>query len=206
MIDGERRGPYELDELAEAGVRPSTYVWCKGMTDWEKAEDVADICRMFRGRLYDLLHPKAPDNANAGYVGNSGNDPTELPPPRSRFDQFMQDSRLPSIEEIEAGKDYSQPPKNMVWPSILVTLLAFTPCGILAIIFAVASQRCWKKGNLPKQTVDLKTADNNSGKKPKTPEEWRRMAHEYCRVSKMWFGINFFMAFLILGMVFSRLL
>ncbi len=38
MIDGERRGPFGLDELADAGVRPDTYVWCKGMSDWEKAE------------------------------------------------------------------------------------------------------------------------------------------------------------------------
>lgn len=41
MIDGERRGPFELSQLADAGVRPGTYVWCKGMDDWEKAEDVA---------------------------------------------------------------------------------------------------------------------------------------------------------------------
>ena len=58
IIEGEKQGPFELEQLAEAGVRPSTYVWCKGMADWEKAENVADICRMYRGRLYDLLHPK----------------------------------------------------------------------------------------------------------------------------------------------------
>ena len=32
MIDGERRGPYELDRLAEAGVRPETYVY--GVRVW----------------------------------------------------------------------------------------------------------------------------------------------------------------------------
>ncbi|MDE6143194.1 MAG: DUF4339 domain-containing protein, partial [Muribaculaceae bacterium] len=30
IIDGEQKGPFELEELADAGVRPSTYVWCKG--------------------------------------------------------------------------------------------------------------------------------------------------------------------------------
>lgn len=57
MIDGERRGPFELDALADVGVRPDTYVWCKGMADWEKAEDVAEICRWYRQRIFGLMHP-----------------------------------------------------------------------------------------------------------------------------------------------------
>ena len=57
IINDVQRGPFNLDELSDAGVRPSTYVWCKGMQDWEKAEDVADICRMFRIRISNLMHP-----------------------------------------------------------------------------------------------------------------------------------------------------
>ena len=57
MIDGRKSGPYTLDELQEAGVTPETYVWCKGMDDWEKAADVADICRYYRQRLFNLMHP-----------------------------------------------------------------------------------------------------------------------------------------------------
>ena len=45
MIGGEQRGPYELMELSEAGVTPETYVWCKGMADWQPASDVAEIGR-----------------------------------------------------------------------------------------------------------------------------------------------------------------
>ncbi len=57
MIDGERRGPFTLDALHEAGVTPDTYVWSKGMSDWEQAADVADICRYYRQRIFDKLHP-----------------------------------------------------------------------------------------------------------------------------------------------------
>ncbi|MDE6510569.1 MAG: DUF4339 domain-containing protein [Muribaculaceae bacterium] len=55
MIGGRRIGPMELDEMPKEGVRPETYVWCKGMDDWMKADDVPDICRYFRQRLSGAL-------------------------------------------------------------------------------------------------------------------------------------------------------
>ena len=55
MIGGRQYGPMELDEMVGQGVRPDTYVWCKGMTDWEQASEVPDICRYFRQRLSGTL-------------------------------------------------------------------------------------------------------------------------------------------------------
>lgn len=55
MIDGRQYGPMELDDMVREGVRPDTYVWCKGMADWVMAEDVPDICRYFRQRLSGTL-------------------------------------------------------------------------------------------------------------------------------------------------------
>lgn len=55
MIDGRRYGPMELDDLVREGVRPDTYVWCKGMEDWAMADEVPDICRYFRQRLSGTL-------------------------------------------------------------------------------------------------------------------------------------------------------
>ena len=201
MIDGERRGPYELNQLAEAGVRPSTYVWCKGMSDWEKAEDVADICRMFRGRLYDLLHPnmsipnQPSQSINPEAVGKSQRS-------ISRFDHILQDTRLPSIEEIDARQDISRRPANMLFPAILVTLLFFPPLGIFAIYFAVASKRCWAKANETQSSTEMKTA----AKDMPSADDWRRLAHEYCRAAKMWTGITFFIGLILYGFLFSKIL
>ena len=109
MIDGKRCGPYELEELADAGVRPGTYIWCKGMDDWEKAEDVADVCRMFRNRLYDLMHPSQPapveevDPSEIKDTPSAGNDQV-TPSGMTRFDRALNDAgapKLPSLEEIE---------------------------------------------------------------------------------------------------------
>ncbi len=201
MIDGERRGPYELNQLAEAGVRPSTYVWCKGMSDWEKAEDVADICRMFRGRLYDLLHPNmsVPNQPSQGVKPEAAGESQRS---ISRFDHILQDTRLPSIEEIDARQDISRPPANMLLPAILVTLLFFPPLGIFAIYFAVASKRCWVKANEAQSGTEMKTTPKDM---PST-DDWRRLAHEYCRAAKMWTGITFFIGLILYGFLFSKIL
>ncbi len=55
MIDGRQYGPMEIEDMVKEGVRPDTYVWCKQMADWERAEDVPDICRYFRQRLSGTL-------------------------------------------------------------------------------------------------------------------------------------------------------
>lgn len=55
MIGGHRYGPMELDDMVREGVRPETYVWCKGMEDWMHASEVPDICRYFRQRLSGTL-------------------------------------------------------------------------------------------------------------------------------------------------------
>ncbi len=55
MIGERRYGPMELDDMVAQGVRPDTYVWCKGMPDWMQASEVPDICRYFRQRLAGTL-------------------------------------------------------------------------------------------------------------------------------------------------------
>lgn len=63
MIGGQQYGPMELGEMVKEGVRPDTYVWCKGMDDWMPASDVPDICRYFRQRLSGTLPSSNPFGA-----------------------------------------------------------------------------------------------------------------------------------------------
>lgn len=51
QLSDRQIGPLTISELIEAGVRPSTYVWHKGMSDWAKAEDVPEVCRAMRRAL-----------------------------------------------------------------------------------------------------------------------------------------------------------
>lgn len=181
MIDGERKGPYSLEELPAAGVRPSTYIWTKGLTDWQKAEDNADVCRLFRNHLYDIMHPgdSAISSENQVPVATSADDnnpwkvrpDTKADPHRSKFDGFLQqvgEDPLPTLEEIDAKQDKTLPPVSMIGYAWLVTVFCFFPTGIVALVFAYRSKKEWKSGN-------------------------NALSHDYCRRSKMWTGITFFL-------------
>lgn len=182
MIDGEQKGPFALEELPANGVRPSTYIWCKGMDDWQKAEENAEVCRLFRNHLYDIMHPQQQDNSSATL--SSENDKWKVKPDSqdgkypSRFDRFLQETGndpLPTLDEVEANKDISSPPVSMIGYAWLVTFLCFPPTGIVALIYSYKSKNAWTKGE-------------NS------------LAHELNRKAKMWTGISFFLGLIGYGL------
>ena len=182
MIDGERKGPFSLEELPGVGVRPSTYIWCKGMPDWQKAEENADICRLFRNHLYDIMHPTiAPSSLDANdldkYKVQPDNQDRKY---SSRFDGFLKETgeSLPTIEEIEEKKDKSTPPVSMIGYAWLVTILCFPPTGIAALVYAYKSKKAWQNGE-------------------------NTMAHDFNRSAKMWTGISFFVGLICYGFLLA---
>ena len=185
MIDGERRGPLELSQLVEAGVRPDTYVWCKEMDDWEQARYVADICRLYRQRIFSLNHPEvlaAPVTEEEAGRQETGETPARLYSPRG----------LPHVDD---NPDTSVPPTSMMLVSFLLTLFCFPFTGIMAIYYSLKTRQAWEQA----------TRSNSKGEgklySDKEREELRIVAHDYSRMAKMWAGITFF-----LGIIFYAFL
>ncbi|MDE6007903.1 MAG: CD225/dispanin family protein [Muribaculaceae bacterium] len=174
MIDGERKGPIPLEELPAAGVRPSTYVWTAGMEDWEKAEDVADICRLFRVRLHDLMHPSSVAAEQAREI------PAVKPAPAQQsagsLNRFMSDVDLPTLEEIDARENHDNPPANVLPLAILVTLLFCPILGVIGVYYSLQSKKSWKKGE-------------------------KQEAYDNCRSAKMWTGLGFFIGIIAYAFV-----
>lgn len=187
IIDGEQKGPFELSELPEAGVRPSTYVWCKEMADWEKAEDVADICRMYRNRLYDLMHPAPVREENIGPDREESQVKDGFP---TRFEILSRgEAKIPTLEEIERSKDFSEPPKVSLAGAI-IGLLAFPPTGIMALVYCLKVRKDWKT---------LKTGRNISQNPGATEEQkssiiknQEKDVHETARKANMLTWLSFF--------------
>lgn len=174
MIDGERKGPFTLEELPEAGVRPSTYIWTKGMADWQKAEENADVCRLFRNHLYDKMHPAEQPSVAAAPEEGQSDDRWKIKPDEpkgplpSRFDGFLQqagEDPLPTLEEIESRQDKTMPPVSMIGYAWLVTIFCCLPTGIVALVFAYRTKSAWSAGK-------------------------KDLAFEYSRKAKMWTGIS----------------
>ncbi len=43
VVNREKRGPFSIDELKTMNITPKTKVWCKGMTNWDNAENVYSL-------------------------------------------------------------------------------------------------------------------------------------------------------------------
>ena len=180
MIDGRRCGPYTLEQLPDAGVTPQTYVWCKGMDDWQQAADVADICRFYRQRLFGLMHP----------------DRWQQPPAQQSPEQpAPDDPRYLSVRtlrpDLDDLGDITSPPTSMLLISLLLTLFCFPLTGFVAIYFSYRSRQCWEESrrSLTKGSKNLYTE--------KEREKLRTDAHDYARQAKMWAGITFFLGIIL---------
>ena len=185
MIGGERRGPYELDELSGAGVRPDTYVWCKTMTDWQQARDVAELCRHFRRQLAGLNIPEKQPAENS--VSEDPQDNIDTVP--LRFRNYVRRSGTPVGDPLpEESADPDSPPRSMLVPAVIATLLCFPLTGFVAIYFAIMTRRLWKEG--------LKPGEN--------AEDYRRMSHDYARQTKMWLGITFFLGLIFMAFLYRH--
>jgi len=55
-LDGQRRGPFALEQLRDQPIDPATPVWHPGLEDWVRAEEVAELKQL----LADLPPPLPP--------------------------------------------------------------------------------------------------------------------------------------------------
>lgn len=191
FIDGEQKGPYTLDQLSDIGVRPSTYVWCKDMADWGRADSVEEIRNLFQR---SISHKKEMEQASEvvvpnGTIGISNPGPgaapeQEAPRPRQRF----------PLPEVEQQIDINQPPQVSMTLAILSLLLCFIPTGIVAVIYTYKAQNCWDRSN--GRGMDPMRADESV-------EELRRKSHDYERLAKMWMGLTIAFGIIFWTLIFS---
>jgi len=189
MIDGERKGPYTLEQLIDAGVRPDTYIWSKDMVDWQHARYVADVCRAFRQRLAGLpvtesgIQKTEPEPAEKGTMGNIEDVPVH-------FRHIVRKSGTEVGKLPEPESDLAQPPKHTLVPAVLVTLFCFPVTGICAIYYSIQSRKLWLGSDeLPaEQRYNL-----------------RKESHSLNNMAKMWIGITFFLGLILYAFLFRML-
>lgn len=148
----------ELPELVEAGLMPETYVWCKGMDDWKPASEVADICRFFRNRIFDLMHPTAAPAVQGSHEATREfrlmDDEDYKGLKRREFynavgEQVAHTAKDPDQEKLENG---IPPARIPGWVTALAILL-FLPLGIPALMQSRKSRKLWAAG-LEKDSLD----------------------------------------------------
>lgn len=187
IIDGQQVGPYTLDELAQAGVRPDTYVWCKEYDDWKQAREDGEICRYFRRRLFDRMHPTAEVPVaqpveNASAISPEQQDRLEKlhnVPPRFRY-PLMKSQTDFDWPDPNAPEDISKAPTTWYPFPMLLSLLFCAPIGIYAIFEARKAQAAWQRGE-------------------------REEAHERARRGKMAAGMAFAVGLILIALLISAI-
>lgn len=196
-LDDREQGPFTPEELIDAGVRPSTYIWCKGMDDWTRAEEVAQVCRIFRQHLSGVTVTPPPPPPPAGEMPEqpSGEpDLSDIPPV---FRHAVRKSGTIPGPSLEDEPDTSMRPGVSLAMAILVTLLCFPPTGIVALVYTVKTRRKWEKAeSAPDDSLKADT--------PCDKEELRRQAHDYARLAKMWTGITISLGMILYAYIFSK--
>lgn len=185
FIDGEQKGPLELRQLISAGVRPSTYVWTKGMDDWHRADEVPDICRLLRQHLAEKKHPTNEVNTEA------------MDKPPVGMTGFQSDSahqeerplRFPIRENQIPEPDYNIPPQVSMTLAVITLILCFPPSGIAAVVFTHKARKKWEEA--------IRGGDSEEA------EQLKRQAHEFARLSKMWLGLTVALGIIFWTLVFS---
>lgn len=202
MIDGEQKGPLTLQELPAAGVTPDTYVWCKGMADWEKAGDVADICRFFRQRIAALQHPGSvampgtPDDESTAQKEAGSDDDGLTPEQREaleqlppRFRNFVRRSGLlPESDNELEGPSPDMPPRSWIFLAFISTVFCFPVTGVIAIYYAFKAQKEWAQAVMSDQ---------------KDSSQMKLKAHDTARKAKLWTGITISLGLIMTGIVYG---
>lgn len=122
VINGEKRGPFTIDQLTTQPVTPQTLVWTEGMSDWAPAQQVAEISSLFAPQAPSAPTPGAPQAPAYNAAPAYGN-----PQPQAPNTQII-------------------PPNYLVW-SILVTLFCCLPGGIVAIIYSTQVSSRFQQGD-----------------------------------------------------------
>lgn len=143
MLDGRQAGPFTLQELEAAGVGPETYVWCKGMDDWQQAGEVADICRYFRQTLHDRMHPASQPSPQAEDTPR----PDALDDIPLRWRHAVYKSGEPAQMLPEPEPDLGRAPRSWIGESILAMLLCCPLTGLVALFFGIRSRSLWHQGH-----------------------------------------------------------
>lgn len=195
-IDKTQVGPLTLSELLCRGIRPSTYVWCKGMPDWQKASEVPDICRAMRRALAGLdPETGGPRTDTAEQIPATEQprfDPTMPPRNRQEFTDYLRQAI--SEAEEQQKENYSIPPQGIsIFMAVLATILCFPLTGLVAIWFAYKCRSDWRHSE-------------QEGVSETQRDLLRRSAHENARLYRMMIGITFSLGIIVLGMTLSRTL
>lgn len=138
MINGRREGPMPLSMMGQYGVKPTTPVWCEGMTEWAPASTRPEVMQVINVSPSPYSNP---------YYDSYGNSRFQGAPYNSQMTNQAADWKQNNMPPTQA------PPTNWL-PWAIVGTIAGTLfscigliCGIVAIVQANKANTAYAQGN-----------------------------------------------------------
>ncbi len=142
VVDRNHAEPYTASQLKAMGIKPDTYTWHRGLTQWVAASEIPELA----AELWPAVQPPAPSAAPV--VEETVAETVRMTPPAPPARVVVQPSPVPvaQVAEVQAADDEERPSAYMWW-SIVVAALFSLPLGVIAIIFAAQVSRQWRDGD-----------------------------------------------------------
>lgn len=119
---GTQFGPLTINELIGAGIRPDTYVWRAGLSEWKLAKDLPEVASYLNAVPQATSLPSLGNTVPGNYSTNGGG-------------------------ANSTNRPQEPMPSTYLGWSIAATFLCCLPAGIVAIIFASQVSSKWACGD-----------------------------------------------------------
>ena len=146
--NGVQSGPFTMEELAQkAPLSRNTYVWFKGMADWQTIDKVAELAEMLQP--IEIQENEVPEAAASETVAAEG---AALPPDMPPVPEFVQQPQYGPMPQYAAQQPAvvpKRPPHNLFWSVVALIFCCSIP-AIVAIIYGALVSSKYNQGDYVK--------------------------------------------------------
>lgn len=148
LIDGVQQGPYTHEQLEQMNLAPDTYVWHKGLPEWQRAAQCQETAYLFAGMEQEsAFEPAEPQPAEA--QPPVCEQPQDAPQQTAATAQpeFEPISTYHAPEGDEPTEEIPPMPQQYVALSIITLVCCCVPMGIIALIYGNKVSTSWRLGD-----------------------------------------------------------
>ena len=154
-LNGEQSGPFTMEELAAKGpLSRNTYVWFKGMADWQRIDAVPELAAMMQP-----LEATETEATTEATVAEAAALPPDMPPvpdlgPQPQYAQPPQYAPMPQYGPMpqyaqQPAMVPKRPPHNLFWSIVAVIFCCSIP-AIVAIVYGAMVTSKYNQGDYAK--------------------------------------------------------
>lgn len=168
FLDGRQQGPFELSQLMDMPVEPTTPVWFEGLPQWLPAGNVAELNALFGKEPVHPVSPSAEAGLGVGEVESGLADEAKAETAEEAISgadeaAAVEETVVEVVEEKPVSKfapgrrNYnvdrrpSEPcPSTYLGWSVFLTVCCCSPVSVASLIASICVSSFYNNGNLEK--------------------------------------------------------